>query len=407
MGSTRQPITLISTSDMVRPVDVVILGAGAAGMMAAATARKGGASVIVLDHSPEPGRKILISGGGRCNFTNLDVKAEHFLSSNRHFVRSALARYTPRDFLALVERHGIDWQEKAAGQLFCASSARDIVKLLLRETEGCTLYTDTRINGVTRGDMFCVETDRGIFSGRSLILATGGLSIPKLGASDLSLRLARQFGLSIVPTVPGLVPLTLEVPFPELAGVSLPVSARLGKSQFTDGMVFTHRGLSGPAILQISSYRSHPTEAPSINMLPGEDAGTVLKVIKQERPRAEVGALLQRLPQRLARHLVANTLPEYTGSLANLPDKRLLYLAEKIAAWQPGISGSEGYAKAEVMKGGIDTRMLSSQTMEARGVPGLFAIGEVVDVTGWLGGYNFQWAWSSGVAAGRAIVSRL
>ncbi|MDL2171749.1 MULTISPECIES: BaiN/RdsA family NAD(P)/FAD-dependent oxidoreductase [Asaia] len=386
--------------------DAVVLGAGAAGLMAAAAARKGGASVAILDHASEPGRKILISGGGRCNFTNLDVRAENFLSANRHFMRSALAGYTPRDFLALVERHGIGWQEKAEGQLFCAESARDIVTLLLREAEGCALYLDTRIQAVTKGETFIVRIDRGEIEGRNLVLATGGLSIPKLGATDLSLRLARQFGLDVVPTVPGLVPLTLETPLPDLAGVSLPVRASLGKTGFTDGMVFTHRGLSGPAILQISSYQDGPLDAPLIDMMPGKDAREALGAIKKARPRAEPASLLADLPQRLARHIAGISLADVTCTLANLPDKRIAELAARIASWRPRLSGTEGYAKAEVMKGGIDTRALSSKTMEARDVPGLFAIGEAVDVTGWLGGYNFQWAWSSGVAAGRAIAAR-
>ncbi|GAB6855039.1 BaiN/RdsA family NAD(P)/FAD-dependent oxidoreductase [Asaia astilbis] len=386
--------------------DVAILGAGAAGLMAAASARKGGASVVVLDHAAEPGRKILISGGGRCNFTHLDAKAENFLSANRHFMRSALAGYTPRDFLALVERHDIAWEEKTEGQLFCRQSARDIVSLLLREAEGCELRFNTSVRSVTKGDVFCIQTDAGEVRATNLILATGGLSIPKLGATDLSLRLARQFGLPVVPTVPGLVPLTLETPLPELAGVSLPVRASMGKIGFTDGMVFTHRGLSGPAILQISSYQNGPLDPPLIDMMPGVDAREALGAIKKARPRAEPPSLLQELPQRLARHIAQNSLGDLTCTLANLPDKRIADLAAQIASWRPRLSGTEGYAKAEVMKGGIDTRVLSSKTMEARDVPGLFAIGEAVDVTGWLGGYNFQWAWSSGVAAGRAIAAR-
>ncbi|WP_336946669.1 aminoacetone oxidase family FAD-binding enzyme [Asaia sp. HN010] len=391
---------------MTKIFDAIVLGAGAAGLMAAATARRGGASVLVLDHSAEAGRKILISGGGRCNFTNLGAKADNFLSANRHFMRSALAGYTPRDFLALVERHGIAWEEKAEGQLFCANSAREIVSLLLREAEGCEMRFNTAIRNVTRGDVFHVQTDAGEFSARNVVLATGGLSIPKLGASDLSLRLARQFGLSVVPTVPGLVPLTLETPLPELAGVSLPVRASMGKIGFTDGMVFTHRGISGPAILQISSYQDGPLDAPLIDMLPGQDAKEALGAIKKARPRAEPPSLLQDLPQRLARHIAENTLSDLSCTLANLPDKRIASVAAQISAWKPRLSGTEGYAKAEVMKGGIDTRMLSSKTMESRDVPGLFAIGEAVDVTGWLGGYNFQWAWSSGVAAGKAIAER-
>ncbi|GBQ14383.1 BaiN/RdsA family NAD(P)/FAD-dependent oxidoreductase [Swaminathania salitolerans] len=386
--------------------DAVVLGAGAAGLMAAATASRAGASVVVIDHAPEAGRKILISGGGRCNFTNLDTRAENFLSANRHFMRSALAGYTPRDFLALVERHRIAWQEKAAGQLFCAGSAREIVSMLLLEARACHLQLGTRITGLTHDGTFCVETDRGVFRARCVVLATGGLSIPKLGATDLSLRLARQFGLAVVPPAPALVPLLLETPLPDLAGVSLPVRTQFGKHGFTDGMVFTHRGLSGPAILQISSYLDAAADGMRIDMLPGTDARAHLLAVKRSRPRAEPPALLGALPQRLARHLIGQSLGEDAGTLANLQDRRIAALAGMLSEWKPAIAGNEGYAKAEVMRGGIDTRALSSRTMEARDVPGLYAVGEAVDVTGWLGGYNFQWAWSSGYAAGRAIAAR-
>ncbi|AOX17401.1 BaiN/RdsA family NAD(P)/FAD-dependent oxidoreductase [Kozakia baliensis] len=385
--------------------DVAVLGAGAAGLMAAATAQQDGASVIVLDHAPEAGRKILISGGGRCNFTHLDTRPENYLSQNRHFARSALARYTPRDFLALVEKHRIAWHEKAAGQLFCDESARQIVAMLLAEAVGCTLRLNTRIHDVTRGEDFRIETDGGVLAARSVVLATGGLSIPKLGASDLSLRLAKRFGLRIAPTAPALVPLVLDSPLPELAGVSLNIAARMGKTSFQDGMVFTHRGLSGPAILQISSYCAEG-ESPLLDLMPGVDALTALREVKRERPRAEPAALLAALPQRLARAVAAECLADAPKDLANMPDRRLAMLAERVGRWRPVLAGTEGYAKAEVMRGGIDTRDLSSQTMEARNVPGLFAIGEAVDVTGWLGGYNFQWAWASGHVAGKALAAR-
>ena len=387
--------------------DVVILGAGAAGLMAAAQARRGGASVIVLDHAAEPGRKILISGGGRCNFTNLQARSEHFISSNPAFSRSALARYTPRDFLNLVERHGVAWCEKAAGQLSCQNAAREIVQLLLREAEGCTLRLSTSITAVTKGEHFVVTTITGQVHAKNLVLATGGLAIPKLGATDLSLRVARQFGLPIVPPAAALVPLVMACPLPELAGVSLLVKARMGKRQFTDGMVVTHRGLSGPAILQISSYLASDSDHFSLNLLPLAPAEPTLLAIKKARPRAEKAALLSDLPQRLARYFVDSYLPDTAPELANIPGKLIRALAGQIEGWRPKISGNEGFAKAEVMRGGIDTAALSSQTMEASSVGGLFAVGEAVDVTGWLGGYNFQWAWSSGYAAGRAIAARL
>ncbi|MEJ5154315.1 aminoacetone oxidase family FAD-binding enzyme [Gluconobacter wancherniae] len=383
--------------------DVVVLGAGAAGLMAAATAGQGGARVLVLDHGPEPGRKILISGGGRCNFTHMDTSPNCFLSQNRHFARSALARYTPKNFLELVERYRIAWHEKAKGQLFCDGSARQIVEMLVSEAHdaGCTLWMDTRITDVEREEEeFRVVTDHAEIRTRKVILATGGLSIPKLGASDLSLRLAKRFGLKLVETAPALVPLILADADPSLAGVSLNVAARgHGKAaRFEDGMVFTHRGLSGPAILQASSYMEagKPVE---IDLLPGRDVFQMLLDIKKARPKALPPSLLEALPSRLAKEL-ASDLGDVM--LANQPDRQLKALAERVSRWTFLPAGTEGYAKAEVMRGGIDTRGLSSQTMEASDVSGLYAIGEAVDVTGWLGGHNFQWAWASGVAAGKA-----
>lgn len=383
--------------------DIAVLGGGAAGLMAAATAGARGARVIVLDHAAEIGRKILISGGGRCNFTHLDTRPENFLSENRHFARSALARYTPRNFLAMVERHRIAWHEKTPGQLFCDNSARQIVEMLLSECKaaGVEFHLNANIGDVSKGDTFRVALDHDEVRASRIILATGGLAIPKLGATDLSLRIAKRFGLDIVPPAPALVPLTLATPNVDLAGVALPVSARIGKRSFSDAMVFTHKGLSGPAILQISSYRRDDAEPLELDLLPGADAEATLLDIKRQRPRAEPSALLAALPQRLARALVdAAWGRDMRCDLANLPDRQIKALATRVARWRPTLSGTEGYAKAEVMRGGIDTRRLSSQTMGARHVPGLFAIGEAVDVTGWLGGYNFQWAWSSGYVAG-------
>ncbi|MCQ9154695.1 BaiN/RdsA family NAD(P)/FAD-dependent oxidoreductase [Acidomonas methanolica] len=390
-----------------RPWDVAVLGAGAAGLMAAAVAGRRGASVLVLDNAAEAGRKILISGGGRCNFTHLDAGPERFLSRNPHFARSALARYTPRDFLALVEKHRIAWHEKTPGQLFCDESARRIVALLLDEAQaaGAALRLRVRVNDIERGEAFRLVTDHGDVLARRVILATGGLAVPKLGATDFALRMAQRFGMRVVPPAPALVPLTLASPAPDLAGVALPVAARIGKTVFSDAMVFTHRGISGPAILQISSYRSGDAPPLELDLLPGLSAEAEMRRIKQARPRAGAAALLEGIPQRLGRAIAAEILPDFTDHLANLPDRRIAALARRVSAWSPDISGTEGYAKAEVMRGGIDTRDLSSQTMESRLVPGLYAIGEAVDVTGWLGGYNFQWAWSSGYVAGIGAAS--
>lgn len=389
--------------------DVAVLGAGAAGLMAAATAGARGASVIVLDHAAEAGRKILISGGGRCNFTHLDAGPNNFLSANPRFARSALARYTPRDFLGLVEKHHIAWHEKAPGQLFCDGSARQIVAMLLAEiaANGVTLELGQPITGVTAGEVFRVTTRSNTITARKLVLATGGLAIPKLGATDLSLRLARQFGMRLVQHAPALVPLTFSTPPTDLAGVSLPVTTRIGKTRFDDAMVFTHRGVSGPAILQISSYQPISTAPVTFDLLPGQDARALMLDIKRQRPRAEPPALLADLPQRLAHHIAAEIIGPHSGGLANLPDRQITALAQRLSAWQPALSGTEGYAKAEVMRGGIDTRDISSRTMESTICKGLYAIGEAVDVTGWLGGYNFQWAWASGHAAGSAVAESL
>ncbi len=384
--------------------DAIVLGAGAAGMMASATAGKRGRRVLLLDHAPEAGRKILISGGGRCNFTNLGVVPDRFLSANKHFARSALARYTPKDFLALVEKHKIAWHEKTLGQLFCNVSAKQIVQMLLDECRagGVDLRLLHTITRVSKADDFTVETDHGSFTAPSLILATGGLSIPKLGASGLAYSIAKQFGVKLVQTRPGLVPLTFDGPALEvmtpLSGVALPVRAKIGKAQFDEALLFTHRGLSGPAVLQISSYWQRGEEI-VLDLLPGKDARGQLLFGKTNRPRAELRTVLGELvPRRLAEALAPDV-----GKIGELPNKRIEALAAQLAGWKVSPSGTEGYAKAEVTLGGIDTEALSSQTMMANDVPGLFAIGEAVDVTGWLGGYNFQWAWASGFVAGSEV----
>ncbi len=385
--------------------DVIVLGAGAAGLMCAMTAGQRGKRVLLLDHADEAGKKILISGGGRCNFTNLGCVPDRFLSANRHFVRSALSRYTQHDFLALVSKHGIAWHEKTLGQLFCDGSAREIVDLLLGECAkgGVDIRLGHRITGVSRGDHYRVETDHGAFEAPALVLATGGLSIPKMGATGFAHDIARQFGLRLTDIRAGLVPLTfqgepLELMRP-LSGVALPVIASVGKTRFREAMLFTHRGLSGPAILQISSlWREGQTI--TLDCLPDQDARADLLARKLSRPRAEFKTILsEMLPQRLAAALA----PEGGPTMGNQTDRALTDMAARLKSWTLTPQGTEGYAKAEVTLGGIDTRDLSSQTMQANAVPGLFVIGEAVDVTGWLGGYNFQWAWSSGWCAGMAI----
>lgn len=389
--------------------DVAVMGAGAAGMMAAATAGQRGARTVLLDHADQPGRKILISGGGRCNFTNLKADWTYYRSENPRFCRSALARYRPQDFLSLVEKYRIRWHEKEEGQLFCDESARQIVSMLEDECRvgGVTFQLGCSLSDVSHdGHSFTLETSQGPVRARSIILATGGLALPKLGATDIALKLARQFGLRIVPPAPALVPFRLEAAQPNLAGVSLQVTASLAgrkKPVFTGGMVFTHRGVSGPAILQISSWWDGH-EALRLNLAPGRDVHEDMRSICQQRPKAHAPALLEALPARLVKVLVAGMLDD--RPLAEQPAKAVRALAAQVSDWVLHPAGTEGYAKAEVMRGGVDTRDLSSQTMEARTVPGLYVVGEAVDVTGWLGGYNFQWAWASGVAAGQAAAGR-
>ena len=384
--------------------DAIILGAGGAGLMCAAVAAQRGRKVLVIDHAPEPGRKILISGGGRCNFTNLHTAPDRYLSANPHFARSALARYTAQDFLALVEKHRIAWHEKTLGQLFCDGSARQIVRMLLDECDGATIRCNAAIRSVDHdGALYRVAAGESEAQAPALVIATGGPSIPKLGATGFAYELAKRFGLKLVEPRPALVPLTLggeEALFRELSGVAAPVEARCGGAAFREAALFTHKGLSGPAILQVSSYWRHG-QAVAIDFLPQAAAGW-LREAKRQRPRARLPAVLgEHLPARLA-----DTLADRLGiaaELGNAADKALEAAERRLAGWSFAPDGTEGFAKAEVTVGGISTAELSQQTMETRKVAGLYAIGEAVDVTGWLGGYNFQWAWASGVAAGQAI----
>lgn len=390
-----------------QPYDVIILGAGAAGLMAAMTAGQRGRRVLLLDHLDRPGAKIIISGGGRCNFTNLHSAADRFLSANPHFARSALGRYTPHDFIALVEKHGIPYHEKTLGQLFCDRSAHDIVRMLLDECAAgdVDLRLSHRVTGVTRADGYTVSTDRGDFAAPRLVVATGGPSIPKMGATGFAYDLARRFGLKVVEPRPALVPLTLGAETLEaaraLAGVAVEGVVAAGKAAFREALLFTHRGLSGPAILQASSYWRH-REPVTIDLAPDLDALGFLKSRKRDRPRAEPRTILAEvLPARLAQ-AIADELG-LAGAIANLPDRTLEGMAQRIKAWSFVPTGTEGFAKAEVTAGGIDTAGLSQKTLEAAAVPGLHFIGEAVDVTGWLGGYNFQWAWASGWCAGQEV----
>ena len=395
-------------------LDAIVLGAGAAGLMAAAVAGQRGKRVAVLDHAPEPGRKILISGGGRCNFTNLHAASDRYISANPHFARSALSRYTPHDFIALVEKHGIAWHEKTLGQLFCDGSARQILDMLLAECAagGVSVLCDAMTGEVGHADgRFTVSMGGRVLSAPALVIATGGPSIPKLGATSFAYDLARRFGLKVVQPRPGLVPLTLgadEALFRELSGVACPVVASCDKTRFAEAALFTHRGLSGPAILQISSYWQKGGQI-GINFLPERAPGWLLATKRATPARPLRKILSEALPERLATALGAKLIMPLgdrvgaDGTLVTFPDRALSAIEARLADWRFTPSGSEGYAKAEVTVGGISTAELSSKTMEARSVPGLYAIGEAVDVTGWLGGYNFQWAWASAVAAGQAI----
>ncbi len=386
--------------------DVIVLGAGGAGLMCAATAGARGRQVLVVDHANEPGKKILISGGGRCNFTNIHSAPDRFLSANPHFAKSALGRYRPQDFIDLVERHSIAWHEKTLGQLFCDGSAKQIVTMLMDECAagGVAFAFEQAITEISHADsQFIVRHGDRVSSAPSLVIATGGPSIPKIGATGIAYDIARQFGLKIVEPRPALVPLTLggeEVLFRELSGVATEVVASAGKAAFREAALFTHRGLSGPSILQASSYWRHG-EAVTVDFLPDVERGW-LRAAKRGTPRATVKTILgASLPGRLAETLAERV--GLVGELAGHKDDALAKAEQRLANWVFHPNGTEGFAKAEVTVGGISTAELSSQTLEARRLSGLYAIGEAVDVTGWLGGYNFQWAWASGWAAGQVV----
>lgn len=391
---------------MTEPYDAIVLGAGAAGLMCAAEAGRRGKRALVIERAARPGKKILISGGGRCNFTNLHTAPDRYSSANPHFAKSALSRYTAQDFIALVDRHNIAWHEKTLGQLFCDGSARQIVDMLLGEValSGGEILCGQHVSEAGHADgRFTVATNGRIVQARSLVIATGGASIPKMGATGFAYDLARRFGLKIVEPRPALVPLTLsadEALFRELSGVATEVITRCGAMQFREAALFTHRGLSGPAILQISSYWRHG-ESLGIDFLPDRGDGW-LREAKRAAPRTSLANQLRKaLPDRLASILAERLALE--GMLSALPDAALGKAEAQLRDWRFRPAGTEGFAKAEVTSGGISTAELSSKTMEAVRVPGLYVIGEAADVTGWLGGYNFQWAWASGWAAGQAV----
>ena len=391
--------------------DVVVIGGGAAGLMCAATAGARGLRVVVIDHANRIGKKILMSGGGRCNFTNTGTTPANFLSANPHFCKSALARYTPSHFIELVERHRIAHHEKELGQLFCDESSKQIVAMLQAECDaaGVSIRTSCTIERVESCDdgRFALHTTQGVFDAASLVVASGGLSIPSMGASGFGYALARQFGHAVLPTRAGLVPLTLSGThaerFAELAGVALPVTASANGVTFSNAMLVTHRGVSGPAILQLSSYWQ-PGDALHLDLLPGHDALQTLRALQQDRPNAELrNVLADLIPKRLAQRLCEAGLPDVP--MRQLDAKALGQVADTLRAFTLVASGTEGYRTAEVTLGGVDTNGISSTTMASRHVAGLYFIGEVVDVSGWLGGYNFQWAWASGVACGNAVLA--
>lgn len=387
--------------------DVLVIGAGAAGLMCALTAGRRGRVVQVIDHANKPGKKILMSGGGRCNFTNTGTSAANFISANPHFCKSALARYTPADFIEMVERHRIAWHEKELGQLFCDISSKLIVRMLLDECQQAAvrIRTDCAVEGIERGaDGFRVRTGHGLFHCASLVIASGGLSIPSMGASGFGYEVARQFGHAVLPTRAGLVPLTLsgrhQERLAELSGVALPVEARCNGQAFRNFMLLTHRGVSGPAILQISSYWQ-PGDDLRLDLLPGHDPLQWLRDMKRERGASELRTVLAEvMPKRMAQRLCEHWLPD--RPVRQLDEPQLKQAAALLGDFPLVASGTEGYRTAEVTLGGVDTHQVSSSTLESRQVPGLYFVGEVLDVTGWLGGYNFQWAWASGHAAGQA-----
>lgn len=396
--------------------DVAVIGAGAAGMMAASVAGQRGLRVVLIDHASNLAEKIRISGGGRCNFTNIGTTPAQFISQNPNFCRSALAAYTPRDFIDLVERHGIAWHEKHRGQLFCDDSSEGIIQMLKRECDAGRVAwrMPCQVQAVTQEPgFFSIKTQAAPIEAGQVVMATGGMAIPQLGATDFALKIARQFGLKVVEPRPALVPLTFDAehwkPFGSLSGVSLEVTVRCGqgkrKTAFLEDLLFTHRGLSGPAILQISSYWN-PGEEIELDLAPGQDLEHALLAAKPGNRQQLDTALSAIWPKRLAERWLAAT-PGQPGAMrmADIPDKVLRGLATRIHGWSISPTGTAGYRKAEVMRGGVDTRGLDQKTMQAKAVPGLYFVGEAVDVTGWLGGYNFQWAWASGMACGRAVQS--
>ena len=409
--------------------DVVVIGAGAAGLFCAAVAGQRGLKVLLVDHSEKVAEKIRISGGGRCNFTNRDTTPVQFLSDNPHFCRSALSRYTPQDFIALLQKHGVPFHEKHKGQLFCDRSAEDVINMLLAECAAgnVTRWQPCSIKNIVKSDSIPINTgassyhinsDRGLIETPQVVIASGGLSIPKIGATDFGYRIAQQFGLRLVETRAALVPLTFDgedwAPFAQLAGLALPVLIETGSPDatpkqrkkavvFAEDLLFTHKGLSGPAVLQISSFWREG-QAVRVNLAPGLDLPTTLLRAKTSSKKLIANELASLVPSRLADAWVS-TDPALQRPIADATDKALLGLAQRLADWQLTPNGSEGYKKAEVTVGGVDTRDLSSQTMESK-QPGLYFIGEVVDVTGWLGGYNFQWAWASGFACAQALAAR-
>ncbi len=382
--------------------DVIIIGAGAAGLMCAIEAGKRGKKVLLLEHADKPGKKILISGGGRCNFTNLDVKPENFISNNPHFCKSALARYTPQNFISLVEKFGIQYHEKKLGQLFCNGSAKEIVQMLLNE---CSLYgveikLKCTVTETNKDDKFSINTTIGSFKSESLVMATGGISIPQMGATDFGYKIAKQFGINITKTVPGLVPFVLgNNDYSELSGLSVDSIVSCNNVNFRENILFTHKGVSGPALLQISNYWNKGDEI-TIDLLPGID---IINIIEEHKPNKTelVNVLAKFFPKRFAEKWCMLNFP--TKPVNRLNDKQTETISSQLHNWVIIPKDTEGFGKAEVTKGGIDTNELSSKTLEAKKVPGLYFIGEVVDVTGWLGGYNFQWAWSSGYAAGQYV----
>ncbi|HLU14326.1 MAG TPA: NAD(P)/FAD-dependent oxidoreductase [Burkholderiaceae bacterium] len=406
-----------------RRYDVAVIGAGAAGMMAAAVAGQRGLRVLLIDHARRLGEKIRISGGGRCNFTNRGTTPAQFISQNPHFCRSALAAYTPRDFLDLIESYGVRWHEKHRGQLFCDESSTEIIRVLKAECEKGRVHwrMPCTVDHILHADgQYVLHTTAGQVTVSQLVLATGGMAIPQLGATDFALRIARQFGLKVVEPRPALVPLTFDAAqwkaFSALSGVALEVDVKTvgrGATTYQEDLLFTHRGLSGPAILQISSYWN-PGEAITIDLAPDQDLEQQLLQAKQGGRQQLATVLAGLWPRRLAEQWLSNTVVASPGQrantralgeqrLADIPDRVLRALAQSIHAWTLHPSGTAGYRKAEVMRGGVDTNGINQRTMEARKAPGLYIVGEALDVTGWLGGYNFQWAWASGVACGRAL----